>query len=78
MVVNGEKVAKGRIDVIQCCLFSIDEAADAGRNESTPASDDFTVPFTFTGTIDRVTIELKGGPDAESLEAKQARSEGRA
>jgi integrase len=58
LFVNGEKVAEARIDQTQCCAFSMDEGADVGRNEGTPVTEDYQVPFAFNGTINKVTIEL--------------------
>ena len=59
ILVNGQKVAEGRIEHTQCCVYSTDEGADVGADEDTPVSEDYQVPFKFTGTIDKVTIELK-------------------
>jgi len=59
LLVNGKKVASGRIDRTQCCFFSADEGADVGADEGTPVSDAYQAPFTFTGKIIKVTIEPK-------------------
>jgi hypothetical protein len=59
LFVNGEKVGEGRIEVTQCCGFSATEGADVGLNTGTPVSLDYTNPFRFNGTIEKVTIELK-------------------
>jgi arylsulfatase len=56
---NGERVGQGRIDVTQCCVFSATEGADVGLNTGTPVSPEYTNPFTFNGTIEKVTIDLK-------------------
>jgi hypothetical protein len=58
LYVNGSKVAGGRIEHTQCCVFSADEGADVGADEGTPVTEDYKVPFEFTGTIHRVTIDL--------------------
>jgi arylsulfatase A-like enzyme len=60
LLVNGRTVASGRIERTQCCVFSADEGADVGADESTPVTDAYTAPFKFTGKIAKVTIELKG------------------
>ena len=44
--VNGKKVAEGRIDRTQCCIFSADEGADVGADEGTPVTEDYKVPIT--------------------------------
>jgi hypothetical protein len=59
LFVNGQKAATGRIEQTQCCAFSADEGADVGADEGTPVTEAYTVPFKFTGRIDKVTIELK-------------------
>ncbi len=63
--VNGAKVATGRIENTNGLLFSADEGADVGVDEGTPVTEDYAGPDNrFTGTIDRVTIDLKPiGPD---------------
>ena len=58
LFVNGSKVAQGRIENTQCCVFSADEGADVGADEGTPVTEDYKVPFAFTGTIGKVTIDL--------------------
>ena len=42
--VNGKKVAKGRIERTQCCVFSADEGADVGVDDGTPVTDDYKEP----------------------------------
>jgi len=78
IVVNGDKVAEGRIDMTQCCIIALDETADVGMQTGTSASEAYTTPFAFTGTIDRVVVDLKPGPDATGAEAKAAEDEARA
>ena len=63
--VNGTQVAQGRIDRTECCGFSADEGADVGRKEGTPVSEDYQVPFKFTGRIARVGIDVKNPSPAE-------------
>jgi arylsulfatase len=60
ILVNGQKVAEGRIEHTQCCFFSADEGTDVGMDEGTPVSEDYKQQDNkFTGTIQKVTIELK-------------------
>ncbi|MGP8121550.1 MAG: arylsulfatase, partial [Xanthobacteraceae bacterium] len=49
LFVNGKSVATGRIEHTQCCAFSADEGADVGADEGTPVTEDYKVPFKFTG-----------------------------
>ena len=58
--VNGEKVAEGRIDRTQGYVFSADEGADVGFDGETPVTNDYKERDNkFTGTISKVTVELK-------------------
>ncbi len=38
--------------------MSLDETLDCGEDTGTPVSEDYRVPFAFTGSIDRVAIRL--------------------
>ncbi|WP_211256115.1 hypothetical protein [Edaphobacter aggregans] len=69
--VNGQKVAEGRIEHTQCCIFSADEGADVGIDDGTPVTEDYEAgePSKFIGKIDKVTVELKPG---KPLDKKQA------
>ena len=60
ILVNGQKVAEGRIERTQCCFFSADEGADVGVDEATPVTEDYKEGNNkFTGKINSVTIDLK-------------------
>ena len=71
--VNSQKVAEGRIERTQCCVFSADEGADVGADDGTPVSEDYEAgeASKFTGKIARVTIELKPGKPLEKAETDQ-------
>ncbi len=75
LFVNGKKVATGRIEQTQCCAFSADEGADVGADEGTPVTEAYKVPFTFTGKIDKVTIELEEMKTADKEEAEKSHKE---
>jgi arylsulfatase len=69
--VNGQKVAEGRIEHTQCCIFSADEGADVGADDGTPVTEDYKEGNNkFTGKINSVTIDLKEMKSA-STEAEQ-------
>ncbi|MGC2460311.1 MAG: arylsulfatase [Steroidobacteraceae bacterium] len=78
LFVNGEKVGQGRIEVTQCCGFSATEGADVGLNTGTPVSLDYTNPFRFNGTIEKVTIDLKDdkakAADKDAIEQERGES----
>ncbi len=63
--VDGALVAQGRIERTQCCIFSADEGADVGFKEGTPVSEEYQVPFKFTGRIAGVRIDVKNPSPAE-------------
>lgn len=76
ITVNGEQVAQGRIEKTQGFAFSADEGADVGCDMGTAVSDNYQVPFTFTGTIDKVTVDLKPTSATDKAESDQVRQNG--
>lgn len=73
LIVNGQKVAEGRIEHTQCCAFSADEGADVGMDDGTPVTEHYKERDNkFTGKIHSVTIELKEAKTAVTDDAKQA------
>ncbi len=60
ILVNGKKVAEGRISRTTPFLFSPDETANVGVDEETPVTEDYREHLNrFTGKIRKVTFELK-------------------
>jgi arylsulfatase len=60
ILVNGARVAEGRIDRTQAFVFSADEGTDVGRDAGTPVTDDYKErDNAFTGKIHKVIVELK-------------------
>jgi arylsulfatase len=59
LTVNGKKVGEGRIAATNCCMFSLDEGTDVGRDDGTPVTEDYKVPFAFTGAIGKVEVKLR-------------------
>jgi arylsulfatase len=59
--VNDQKVAEGRIENTQCCIFSADETADVGIDLGTPVVEAIGAEeeSRFTGSIPKVTIAVK-------------------
>jgi len=77
ILVNGKKVAEGRIDRTQAIVFSADEGADVGRDGETPVTDDYKEGDNqLTGKIQKVVIEV--GPvklgAADRKEIRKARA----
>jgi len=59
LVVDGAVVATGRIEKTIPIRFSLDETLDIGEDTATPVSEDYRVPFKFTGELETVTIDLR-------------------
>jgi arylsulfatase len=61
LTINGTRVAEGRIAKTNAFVFSLDEGADVGVDEDTPVTEVYQagVRSRFTGTIDRVTLQVR-------------------
>ena len=59
LLVDGNKVASGRVEKTIPLRLSLDETMDIGEDTGTPVSEDYKVPFKFTGDIASVTVKLK-------------------
>jgi hypothetical protein len=51
-------VAQGRIERTIPFRISADETLDIGEDTGTPVSEDYQVPFKFTGVLKKVAIQL--------------------
>ena len=60
--VDGKTVAMGRIERTLPFRMSLDETLDCGEDTGTPVSEDYQVPFKFTGHLRNVTIDLTPVP----------------
>ncbi len=59
ILVNGKKVAEGKITRTQPGIYSADEGVDVGLDGETPVSDDYKEgDNAFTGKIHKVTVEV--------------------
>ncbi len=56
--VDGRQVAQGRIANTVPLRMSLDETFDVGEDTGTPVSEDYDVPFKFTGQIQKVVVNL--------------------
>jgi arylsulfatase len=59
LYVNDKKVAEGRVDKTVPVHYSADETFDIGMDTGSPVSSDYKSPNEFTGTIKKITIDLK-------------------
>ncbi len=59
--VNDQKVGVGHIAHTQAMFFSADEGTDVGEDGETPVVEDYGIPapYRFTGTIHKVTVDVK-------------------
>ena len=73
ILVNGEKVASGRIERTQPMIFSADETAGVGVDDATPVTTDYKErDNAFTGKILKVTVDVKPIGAAVKAEADSA------
>jgi arylsulfatase len=77
LLVNGQKVAEGRIEHTQAGLFSADETADVGIDLGTPVVEAIgaEAKSRFTGKIDKLTITVKEVKPPEETSGDKARGE---
>jgi arylsulfatase len=76
ITVDDKAVAQGRVERTVPFRMSIDETLDIGEDTGTPVSEDYRVPFKFTGNLKRVLIGLtdhKLSPEDEE-EIKRAKA----
>jgi arylsulfatase A-like enzyme len=58
LIVDDKEVASANIPRTIPFRISADETLDFGEDTGTPVSEDYKVPFKFTGTLNKVTITL--------------------
>ncbi|HLG90145.1 MAG TPA: arylsulfatase [Alphaproteobacteria bacterium] len=57
---DGKALADGRIDRTTIGIIqALDEGFDIGEDTGTPIDDDYEVPFSFTGTLHKVSVSLQ-------------------
>jgi arylsulfatase len=56
--VDGKKVASEKLPRTIAFRMSLDETLDIGEDTGTPVSEDYEVPFKFTGELEKVTINI--------------------
>ena len=58
IIVDGKKVAEGRLDKTQPGIFSVDDLADIGVDDGTHVAN-YGTSSKFNGKIGKVVIEIK-------------------
>jgi arylsulfatase A-like enzyme len=79
LLVDGQKVGEGRIPRTIPFRVSADETLDIGEDTGTPVSEDYQVPFHFTGRLNKVVIKLGttdlSPKDVEAMKKAEAQVE---
>jgi arylsulfatase len=76
ILVNGQKVASGRIERTQPMIFSADETAGVGVDDATPVTADYKErDNAFTGKILKVVVDVKPIGEAIKAAAEKGQSE---
>ena len=71
MTANGTKVAGGRLEMTIPMQFTLGEGLDIGMDVGSPVDFTYKLPFKFTGTIEKVTVELISQTSEEENLVKQ-------
>jgi arylsulfatase len=58
LTVDGKQVASEKLPQTIAYRMSLDETLDIGEDTGTPVSEDYHVPFNFTGKLEKVTINI--------------------
>jgi hypothetical protein len=56
--VDGKEVARNSMERSISLILQWDENVDIGADTGTPVSDDYQVPFRFTGKLDKLTLAI--------------------
>lgn len=56
---NGKKVAEGKLPRTVPLQFALGEGIDVGMDTGSAVDFTYTLPFPFTGKIEKVTVDLK-------------------
>ena len=58
LTVDGQQVASEKLPRTIPYRMSLDETLDIGEDTGTPVSEDYQVPFNFTGKLEKITINI--------------------
>jgi arylsulfatase len=59
LLANGKQIGTGRVENTAGFKYSLYEGQDIGEDSGSAVDTTYQAPFKFTGTIERVTVELK-------------------
>ena len=71
--IDGRELARQTIPPTIPLIITIDETFDVGIDTRTGVDDSYTLPFRFTGTIDKLTFKL--GPEQLTAPDQKAAAE---
>jgi arylsulfatase A-like enzyme len=69
LTVDGKTVGTRKFPQTLGYRMSLDETLDIGEDTGTPVSEDYKVPFKFSGKIDRVTIKIEPQAEGRAVDA---------
>ena len=55
---DGQQIGKGRLDKTLRGVFSVAEGLDVAADYGSPVSDDYSLPFPFSGALQSISIDL--------------------
>jgi arylsulfatase A-like enzyme len=77
--VDGKEAASARLNRTIPFRVSADETLDIGEDTGTPVSEDYRVPFKFTGTLNKVVVDLSeanlSAKDQKELDEQEGANE---
>jgi len=77
--VDGKEAGSSRLNRTIPFRVSADETLDVGEDTGTPVSEDYRVPFKFTGTLNRVVVDLSSAnlspKDQKELDEQEGANE---
>ena len=59
LLANGRKLGEGKLPKTVPLQFSLGEGVDVGRDSGSAVSDQYQLPFEFTGKIEKITVDLE-------------------
>jgi arylsulfatase len=74
LLVDGRKVAEGRIEHTVPLIFSADDGTDVGADRGTPVTEVYGDDNEFNGTIREVTVELTSGGGGDAGRKRETRA----
>jgi hypothetical protein len=74
-MVDGKRAGEGKLARTLAFRMSLDEMLDCGEDTGMPVSEDYHVPFKFTGKINKLTLKVDrpqlSPEDIKKIEAAQ-------